>query len=171
MKKFSFLAAVCALLVAAAPALAATELSVFAAASMNESMTEIAEMYKKVAPDVSIVYNFDSSGTLKTQIEQGAECDIFISAGQKQMDQINDTHVMDGTRFNIVSNKVVLIVPKGNNPTGIASFDDIATDKVKLIALGNSDVPVGPVLGRDIQAHGRMGQAQRREQNLFRKQR
>ena len=142
MKKFSFLAAVCALLVAAAPALAATELSVFAAASMNESMTEIAEMYKKVAPDVSIVYNFDSSGTLKTQIEQGAECDIFISAGQKQMDQINDSHVMPGTRFNIVSNKVVLIVPKGNNPTGIASFDDIATDKVTLIALGNSDVPV-----------------------------
>ena len=130
MKKFSFLAAVCALLVAAAPALAATELSVFAAASMNESMTEIAEMYKKVAPDVSIVYNFDSSGTLKTQIEQGAECDIFISAGQKQMDQINDSHVMPGTRFNIVSNKVVLIVPKGNNPTGIASFDALAGKNV-----------------------------------------
>ena len=143
MKKLSFLALACALLVAAAPAFAATELSVFAAASMNESMTQIAEMYKKVAPDVSIIYNFDSSGTLKTQIEQGAECDIFISAGQKQMDQINDTHVMAGTRFNIVSNKVVLIVPKGNNPAGIASFDDIATDKVKLIALGNSDVPVG----------------------------
>ena len=136
MKKFSFLAIVCALLAAAAPVLAATELSVFAAASMNESMTEIAEMYKKVAPDVSVVYNFDSSGTLKTQIEQGAECDIFISAGQKQMDQINDSHVMPGTRFNIVSNKVALIVPKGNNPTGIASFDDVATNKVTLVALG-----------------------------------
>ena len=90
MKKLSFLALACALLVAAAPAFAATELSVFAAASMNESMTQIAEMYKKVAPDVSIIYNFDSSGTLKTQIEQGAECDIFISAGQKQMDQIQE---------------------------------------------------------------------------------
>lgn len=143
MVKSSFIAFVCALLLAAAPAFAAVELSVFAAASMNESMTEIAEMYKKVAPDVEIVYNFDSSGTLKTQIEQGAECDIFISAGQKQMNEINDKFVMDGTRFNIVSNKVVLIVPKGNNPTGIASFDDIATDKVSLIALGNSDVPVG----------------------------
>ena len=141
MKKFSFLAAVCALLVAAAPALAATELSVFAAASMNESMTEIAEMYKKVAPDVSIVYNFDSSGTLKTQIEQGAECDIFISAGQKQMDQINDSHVMPGTRFNIVSNKVVLIVPKEAG-SDIASFQDLL--KAEMIALGDPDsVPAG----------------------------
>lgn len=143
MKKLSFLAIVCALLVSAAPAFAATELFVFAAASMRESMTEIAEMYKKAAPDVNVVYNFDSSGTLKTQIEQGAECDIFISAGQKQMDQINDSHVMPGTRFNIVSNKVVLIVPKGNNPTGIADFGDVATDKTALVALGNSDVPVG----------------------------
>ncbi len=142
VKKISFLLVICAL-AAAVPAFAATELSGFSAASLNESMTQIAEMYKKTAPDVEIVYNFDSSGTLKTQIEQGAECDIFISAGQKQMDQINDKFVMPGTRFNIVANKVVLIVPKSGNPTGIASFDDVATDKVKLIALGNSDVPVG----------------------------
>ena len=143
MKKLSFLALICAVVLAAAPAFAATELSVFAAASMRESMNQIAQMYQKVDPNVKIVYNFDSSGTLKTQIEQGAECDIFISAGQKQMNAINDKFVMPGTRFNIVANKVVLIVPKGKNATNIRSFGDVVTDKVKLIALGNSDVPVG----------------------------
>ena len=143
MKKLSFLALICAVVLAAAPAFAATELSVFAAASMTESMNQIAQMYQKVDPNVKIVYNFDSSGTLKTQIEQGAECDIFISAGQKQMNAINVKFVMPGTRFNIVANKVVLIVPKGKNATNIRSFGDVVTDKVKLIALGNSDVPVG----------------------------
>ena len=71
MKKLSFLALICAVVLAAAPAFAATELSVFAAASMTESMNQIAQMYQKVDPNVKIVYNFDSSGTLKTQIEQG----------------------------------------------------------------------------------------------------
>ncbi|MDR1472403.1 MAG: molybdate ABC transporter substrate-binding protein [Synergistaceae bacterium] len=128
-------------------------LVVFAAASMTESMNEIAGLYSKVAPDVKITYNFDSSGTLKTQIQEGADCDIFISAGQRQMNQIDidadasvNTDKLDfvlkGTRFNIVSNKVVLIVPKGKNP-GISDFKDAVTDKVSLIALGNSDVPVG----------------------------
>jgi len=132
----------------------ATELSVFAAASMTESMTRVAEEYGKLVPDVTIVYNFDSSGTLKTQIEQGAECDLFISAGQKQMNEldvsagpkVNKTgldFVKPGTRFNIVSNKVVLIVPKGRNTKGISDFRDVTTDKVSLVALGNSDVPVG----------------------------
>ena len=133
---------------------AETTLTVFAAASMTESMNMIAGSYKKSAPDVKIVYNFDSSGTLKTQIEQGAECDIFISAGQKQLDQIDiktdpkvNTKkldlVLEGTRFNIVSNKVVMVVPKGHNPKGISDFRDAVTEKVFLIALGNSDVPVG----------------------------
>lgn len=136
------------------PANADTNLTVFAAASMTESMNMIAEAYKKTVPDVKIIFNFDSSGTLKTQIEQGAECDIFISAGQKQMDQIDikaaskvNTKkldlVMDGTRFNIVSNKVVMVVPKGHNPKGINDFKDVVTEKVFIIALGNSDVPVG----------------------------
>lgn len=142
-KKFSFAALICAVILAAAPAFAATELYVFAAASMTESMNQLAAQYAKVAPDVKIVYNFDSSGTLKTQIEQGAECDMFISAGQKQMNAINDKFVKEGTRFNIVANKVVLIVPKGQNKNGISDFKDVVTDKVKLVALGNSDVPVG----------------------------
>ena len=129
-------------------------LVVFAAASMTESMNKIAELYAKEAPEVKIVYNFDSSGTLKTQIQEGADCDIFISAGQRQMDQMDiaadpavNTEKLDfvlpGTRFNIVANQVVLIVPKGVNPKGIGDFKDVATDKVALVALGNSDVPVG----------------------------
>ena len=127
---------------------------VFAAASMTESMNRIAELYREIAPDIDIVYNFDSSGTLKTQIQQGADCDIFISAGQKQMDQIDIAadfavntekldEVMPGTRFNIVANRVVLIVPKGKNPKGINDFGDVLTEKISLVALGNSDVPVG----------------------------
>ena len=129
-----------------------TEIVVFAAASMTDTMNEIAEMYKTVAPEVKIVYNFDSSGTLKTQIQEGADCDIFISAAQKQMNQLDinggeeNTEGLDfvdtDTRFNLVSNSVVLITPVGN-PAGVESFDDVATDKVSLIALGNSDVPVG----------------------------
>ncbi len=137
------------------PAVAADKtLTVFAAASMTESMNRIAELYKKAAPDVDIVYNFDSSGTLKTQIREGADCDIFISAGRKQMDQLEiaaspsantekPDFILPGTRFDIVSNRVVLIVPKGKNPKDIGDFRDVVTDKVSLVALGNSDVPVG----------------------------
>ena len=132
------------------------ELIVFAAASMTETMKQIAEMYKTVAPNVTLTYNFDSSGTLKTQIQEGAECDLFISAGQKQMNQLDITadpevntdkldFVLEGTRVNLLENRVTLCVPEGN-PKDIKSFDDLA-DKLKegsvLMAMGNSDVPVG----------------------------
>ena len=132
------------------------ELIVFAAASMTETMNQIAEMYKTVAPNVTLTYNFDSSGTLKTQIQEGAECDLFISAGQKQMNQLDITadpevntdkldFVLEGTRINLLENRVTLCVPEGN-PKDIRSFDDLA-DKLKagsvLMAMGNSDVPVG----------------------------
>ena len=132
------------------------ELIVFAAASMTETMNQIAEMYKTVAPNVTLTYNFDSSGTLKTQIQEGAECDLFISAGQKQMNQLDITadpevntdkldFVLEGTRINLLENRVTLCVPEGN-PKDITRFDDLA-DKLKegsvLMAMGNSDVPVG----------------------------
>ncbi len=132
------------------------ELIVFAAASMTETMNQIAEMYKTVAPNVMLTYNFDSSGTLKTQIQEGAECDLFISAGQKQMNQLDITadpevntdkldFVLEGTRVNLLENRVTLCVPEGNLKD-IKSFDDLA-DKLKegsvLMAMGNSDVPVG----------------------------
>lgn len=131
----------------------AVELIVFAAASMTESMTQIAELYKEVAPNVTILYNFDSSGTLKTQIQEGADCDLFISAGQKQMNALDINadpktntekldFVLENTRFNIVSNSVVMIVPEGSKKE-ISDFKDVLTDKVDLVAIGNSDVPVG----------------------------
>lgn len=128
-------------------------LNVFAAASMTETLTEIQEMYKEVAPNVTLVFNFDSSGTLKTQIQEGADCDIFISAAQKQMNQIDKDadaevntegldYVLEGTRVNLLENKVVLAVPEGN-PKDIQTFEDLGTDKLTLLALGNEDVPVG----------------------------
>ena len=132
------------------------ELIVFAAASMTETLTEIKGLYEAANPGVKITYNFDSSGTLKTQIQEGAECDLFISAGQKQMNQLDSTastevntegldFVLQGSRINLLENKVVLVVPDGN-PKGIESFDQLA-ELLKsgdvLMAMGNSDVPVG----------------------------
>lgn len=128
-------------------------LNVFAAASMTETLNELAEKYKADNPNVELVFTYDSSGTLKTQIQEGAACDIFISAAQKQMNQLDKTadpaintdgldFVNSDTRFNLVENKVVLVVPEGN-PAGITSFNDLGTDKLKSIALGNDDVPVG----------------------------
>lgn len=119
------------------------QLTVFAAASLTETLNEIAEQYKTVAPNVELVFNFDSSGTLKTQIEEGAECDLFLSAAQKQMNALQDEDLINAdTRIDLLENKVVLAVPEGN-PADIQSFEDIGTDKCKLVALGNEDVPVG----------------------------
>ena len=132
------------------------ELTVFAAASLTETLNRIAEDYKVVTPHVTLTFNFDSSGTLKTQIQEGAVCDVFLSAGQKQMDQLDKTadasvntegldFVAEGTRVNLLENKVALCVAEGSDAS-IASFDDLAkaldgTDI--LMAIGNSDVPVG----------------------------
>ncbi|ETA80525.1 molybdate ABC transporter substrate-binding protein [Youngiibacter fragilis] len=129
------------------------ELIVFAAASMTETLNQIVQMYKVVDPNVTFSINYDSSGTLKTQIEEGADCDIFISASSKQMNALDIAadkdenplgldFILAGTRFDLVSNSVVLISPQGN-PRGVSSFEDVATERVSMIALGNSDVPVG----------------------------
>ena len=133
-----------------------TELIVFAAASMTETLTELGNTYMAENEGISIVFNFDSSGTLKTQIQEGAECDIFISAGQKQMDQLDasadasvNTEGLDfveqSTRFDILENKVALAVPDGN-PAGIHSYEDMKAGLEAgsiLLAMGNADVPVG----------------------------
>ena len=133
-----------------------TELTVFAAASMQETLTELGNQYMEDNENITLVFNFDSSGTLKTQIQEGAEVDIFISAGQKQMNQLDiaadpsvNTEGLDfvlaGTRFDILENKVALAVPEGN-PSGIHSYADMAAGLRNgsiLLAMGNGDVPVG----------------------------
>lgn len=156
----------------AAPASAQTagepvELVVFAAASLTETLTEIAEDYKAIAPNVTLTFNFDSSGTLKPQIQEGAACDVFLSAGQKQMDQLDAAadpavntegldFVAEGSRLDLLENKVTLCVPEGN-PAGITSFDDLA-DKLAagtvLMAMGNSDVPVGQYTQKILSYYG-----------------
>lgn len=134
------------------------DLVVFAAASMTETLTQIAEMYKEVAPNVNITYNFDSSGKLLTQISEGADCDLFISAAPKQMNAMDGSLIDDkdknpdgldlivtDSRIDLLENKVTLAVP-GGNPKGIESFDQLA-ELLKsgdvMLAIGNSDVPVG----------------------------
>ncbi len=133
-----------------------TELIVFAAASMTETLTELKAVYEEAHPGVTITYNFDSSGTLKSQIQEGAACDLFISAGQKQMNQMDITasaevnteglDIVDtDTRVDLLENRVTLVVPEGN-PKNINSFDDLAADLESgdvLLCMGNSDVPVG----------------------------
>ena len=134
------------------------DLVVFAAASMTETLTEIAEMYKEVAPNVNITYNFDSSGKLLTQISEGADCDLFISAAPQQMNAMDGSLIDDkdknpdgldlivtDSRIDLLENKVTLAVPEGN-PKDIESFDQLA-ELLKsgdvMLAIGNSDVPVG----------------------------
>lgn len=133
-----------------------THLTVFAAASMTETLNKVAEQYKKDHPNVDITFNYDSSGTLKKQIQNGADADLFISAGQKQMNQLDASKdakanpekldfVATDTRVNLLENKVVLVTPEGN-PKGIKNFadmaDKLANGSIRLV-MGNSDVPVG----------------------------
>lgn len=118
-----------------------TEIQVFIAASLNTVMTELAEMYNEEHPEVKITYNPDSSGTLLTQIQEGYECDIFFSAAQKQMDDLEeDGLVAEGTRANVVNNQVVVVTLKdsGTSVTGLENIGDAES-----IALAGGSVPVG----------------------------
>ena len=141
---------------ASSEAAQSVELIVFAAASLTETLTAIGETYSAENPGVTFRFNFDSSGTLKTQIQEGADCDLVISAGQKQMNQLDITASADvnkerldfvdsETRVDLLENKVVLCVPEGSDK-GIDSFDALA-EHLKaqdiLFCMGNSDVPVG----------------------------
>ena len=134
------------------------ELTVFAAASLTESLTAIGEKYMAENANVKLSFNFDSSGKLLTQIKEGAVCDLFISAAPKQMNALDGTltdnaeknpdgldMLLAGSRIDLLENKVVLAVAEGSDK-GIDSFDKLAellkSGDVKL-AIGNSDVPVG----------------------------
>lgn len=120
----------------------ATTVNVFAAASLNTVMEELIKTYNETQPNVKIVGNYDSSGTLLTQIEEGANCDVFFSAAQKQMDtlQNNDQLVVDGTRYNVVNNQVCVVTYKnsGTKVTGLENIKDASS-----IALADGSVPVG----------------------------
>ena len=144
-----------------------TELVVFAAASMTETLNQIKTDYEAQHKDVTLTYNFDSSGTLKTQIQEGATCDVFISAAQKQMDQLDASKdetanpekldfINSDSRMDLLENKVVLVVPE-NNPKNINSFDDLKSKLESgdvLMAMGNSDVPVGQYTQKILQYLG-----------------
>ena len=129
------------------------EIIVFAAASLTETLNTIKAQYEAAHSGVTVVCSYESSGTLKTQIQEDAPCDIFISAGQKQMDAldaaadpaVSTDYVDHETRVDLLENRVVLCVPEGN-PANLAGFDDLADALAHgnvLLAMGNSDVPVG----------------------------
>lgn len=120
----------------------AVELNISAAASLKEAMAKIEEEYKKVNENVTLVVNYGASGSLQQQIEQGAPCDVFISAGQKQMKALDEAGLLlDGTYKDLLENDLVLIAPKDSD---VSNLDDLITNKVKHIAVGEpSSVPAG----------------------------
>jgi len=126
------------------PSAKPVELTIAAAASLTDVTKEIAEAYKTAAPDVTLTFTYGSSGSLQTQIEQGAPVDIFMSAAQKQMDALEKgSLLLDGSRSNLLENKVVMIVPK-DSTLGLASFEDLTKDTVKTVAIGDpASVPAG----------------------------
>lgn len=148
-------------------AAAETELVVFAAASLTETLTKIGERYEEENPDITLAFNFDSSGTLKTQIEEGADCDVFLSAGQKQMNELDLSageeknpdqldFVKEDSRIDLLENKVALVVPE-DNPKKIESFSqlaDLLRDGEILMAMGNADVPVGQYTQKILDYYG-----------------
>lgn len=118
-----------------------TTVTVFAAKSLNGVVDELIAMYNEEQPNVEVVTSYDSSGTLMEQIEQGAACDLFFSAAQKQMDQLEgDELLVDGTRANVVNNQVCVVTYKGSD-TKVTGLEDIS--KAESFALADGSVPVG----------------------------
>lgn len=131
------------------------EIQVFIAASLNTVMEDLAERYQETSPDVKITLNADSSGTLLTQIQEGYECDLFFSAAQKQMDDLEaDGLVKDGTRANVVNNQVVVVTLKdsGTKVTGLETLKDAES-----IALAGGSVPVGRYTREALKSLGLLG--------------
>jgi molybdate transport system substrate-binding protein len=119
------------------------ELTISAAASLKDAMEEIKTAYAQEIPNVTIAYNFGSSGSLQQQIEHGAEVDVFVSAAEKQMDALKDKGlIIEDTRKDLLENKIVLIAPKDSS--SVTAFKDLSSDKIKKIGLGEpKSVPVG----------------------------
>lgn len=151
MRKGAFLALLALLFGALAGTLAgctkeeqAVELNISAAGSLVDVLTEINNLYKETDPNVTITPNFAASGTLQTQIEQGAPCDVFISAGAKQMDNLqNQGVILEDTRSDLLNNKIVLIMP-GDSTLGLTSFAGLTSPGVGKVAIGDpASVPAG----------------------------
>lgn len=118
-----------------------TTITVFAAKSLNLVMEELIVKYNETNPNVKILGNYDSSGTLMNQIKEGATCDIFFSAAQKQMDSLEeDGFIVEGTRYDVVNNQVCLVTYKGSatKVKGLANLNE-----AKNLALADGSVPVG----------------------------
>lgn len=122
----------------------AEELHIAAAASLTDAMKEISAAYEKENPNVKIVFNFGSSGSLQQAIENGGETDLFFSAAQKQMDALEKSdNLAEGTRKNLLENEVVLIVPNDSDKN-ISRFEDLNNENIQHVALGEpKGVPVG----------------------------
>lgn len=136
----------------------AVEVNVFAAASLTETLNAIQEKYE-AKNNVKLVYNFDSSGKLKTQIENGAACDLFISAAPKQINELTELDKINTeTKIDLLENKVALAVPD-NNPKNVTSITNLferlsANEEGFILAMGNSDVPVGQYTQKIFQHFG-----------------
>lgn len=138
------------------------DLYISAASSMTESLDKVIANFNKTNPDCNIIATYDSSGTLKTQIQEGAPCDIFISAAPKQMNELDgsseectgENYVLQGTRVDLLENTAVLVTSR-DNKAGIASWDDFvkklrtaqSSDEM-IFCMGNADVPVGEYTSR-----------------------
>ncbi|MEO1428079.1 MAG: molybdate ABC transporter substrate-binding protein [Cyanobacteria bacterium J06632_19] len=121
------------------------ELTVSAAASMQDAMKEVAKVYQEAYPDIQIIYNFGSSGTLTQQIKQGAPVDIFISANEKFMDELDRKNLLlSESRKDLLKNNVVLIVPKKDNINNISKFQELTSPNIKRFSIGEPEsVPAG----------------------------
>ncbi len=113
-----------------------------AAASMEKSLEELIPQFEEKYPWITVEGTYDSSGKLQTQIEEGLEADIFLSAAMKQMNALKDENMIDGDSIvELLENKVVLIVPTGVD-SKVTSFDDILN--AGTIAIGDPEsVPAG----------------------------
>src|ERR1700727_2843037 len=140
---FLLVATVSGICVSSVAAQGKSELTGSAAISLKDSLDEIGSIYEKAHPEVKISFNYGGSGTLQRQIEQGAPVDIFFSAAEKQMDDLQTKGLIDaGTRRDIVRNQLVLIVPASNTTTH--TFEELSSPSVKVVALGEpSTVPAG----------------------------
>lgn len=141
---------------------AKSEVTVSAAISLKDSLDEIGSIYEKAHPDVKISFNYGGSGTLQRQIEQGAPVDVFFSAAEKQMDDLQAKGMVDaGTRHNIVRNQLVLIAPAAN--TTIHSFQDLSNGDTKIVALGEpATVPAGMYARQTLEHLGLLASVQKK---------